>query len=94
MESNDGVICVAISAIFSTGINIKNIHFILFGSGGKAKTRIVQSIGRGLRLHPTKKTLIIYDVVDNLHYGNKHKDQRLVLYDTEKIKYNVHRITL
>ena len=60
----------------------------MFAGGGKAKIKIVQSIGRGLRLHTDKKELIIFDIADNLRYGQRHVEQRLLLYDNESIKYN------
>ena len=87
MEAQKNVIVIAISKIFSTGINIKNLHYIIFAGGGKAKIKIVQSIGRGLRLHIDKKELIIFDIADNLRYGQRHVEQRLTLYDAEQIKY-------
>jgi len=87
MEAQKNVIVIAISKIFSTGINIKNLHYIVFGGGGKAKIKIVQSIGRGLRLHIDKEELIIFDIADNLRYGQRHVEQRLALYDAEQIKY-------
>ncbi|NBP03601.1 MAG: DEAD/DEAH box helicase, partial [Proteobacteria bacterium] len=62
MEESDDIIVVAISKIFSTGINIKNLHYIVFAGGGKAKIKILQSIGRGLRLHKDKTKLIIIDI--------------------------------
>ena len=87
MEKRKDIIIVAISKIFSTGINIKNLHYIMFASGGKAKIKIIQSIGRGLRLHTDKKELIIFDIADNLRYGQRHMEQRLLLYDSEYINY-------
>jgi superfamily II DNA or RNA helicase len=88
MEVKDNIICVAISAIFSTGINVKNIHMIVFGSGGKSFIRIIQSIGRGLRLHNNKQKLTIIDIVDNLKYGGAHGIHRKSIYDREKINYS------
>ncbi len=87
MESNSNVICIAISAIFSTGINIKNIHNIVFAAGGKSFVRTVQSIGRGLRKHDTKDKLVIFDICDRLRYGIRHSEKRKEIYDREKIKY-------
>lgn len=87
MESNDNVVCIAISAIFSTGVNIKNLHNILFVSGGKSFIRTVQSIGRGLRLHENKNKLIIIDLSDNLKYGIQHSEKRKQIYNAEKIMY-------
>ena len=87
MEKHDNVVCIAISAIFSTGINIKNLHNIIFAAGGKSFIRTVQSIGRGLRKHKTKDKLIIMDVCDNLPYGKRHCEKRKAIYDKEKIMY-------
>ena len=92
MEEQDNVICVAIASIFSTGINIKNLHYILFASAGKAKIKIIQSIGRGLRLHENKDNLIIFDISDKLEYASKHLLKRLALYKKERIKYAIKEI--
>ena len=78
------------SSIFSTGVNIKNIHMIIFAAGGKALIRTVQSIGRGLRLHPTKTKLVIIDIADNLYYGMQHAEDRKEIYSKEKIKYKTY----
>jgi len=87
MEQNNDVIVVAISKIFSTGINVKNIHYLIFAGGGKAKIKTVQSIGRGLRLHSTKDKLIIFDISDQLYYGIQHMQKRIQIYEKEKIGY-------
>ena len=92
MELQQNIVCIAISAIFSTGVNIKNIHMIIFAAGGKSFIRTVQSIGRGLRLHENKVNLQIIDISDNLKYGKQHSDQRIKIYDKEKIKYTNHNL--
>ena len=51
MEQHSGIVCIAISKIFSTGISIKNLHNVVFAAIGKARIKIIQSIGRSLRLH-------------------------------------------
>ena len=89
MEEQDNVACIAISKIFSTGINIKNLHNIIFAAIGKARIKIIQSIGRSLRKHASKKRATIFDIWDNLRYGNKHVVERLALYDREQIPYSV-----
>jgi superfamily II DNA or RNA helicase len=92
MEKHNNVICIAISKIFSTGINIKNLHYIVFAAIGKAKIKIIQSIGRSLRLHTSKKIAAIFDIGDNLRYGNQHLISRLQLYDNEQIPYSIKEI--
>lgn len=88
IENNNDVVCIALSSIFSTGVNIKNLHLIMFAAGGKAFIRTVQSIGRGLRLHPSKSKLYIFDLVDQLRYGNEHGEARKMIYQREKIVFS------
>jgi superfamily II DNA or RNA helicase len=87
MEIQDNIICIAMSSIFSTGINIKNIHYILFLSGGKSFIRIVQSIGRGLRLHDSKNKLTLIDICDNLRYSMEHVEKRKEFYQEQEIEW-------
>ena len=61
--------------------------------GGKAKIKIIQSIGRGLRLHNNKTEVIIFDIADNLKYGLEHMKKRMRLYSKEGFKYGVKKIT-
>jgi len=85
MESENDIVCVAISNIFSTGINIKNLHYIIFAAIGKAKIKLIQSIGRSLRLHQSKEMAYIFDIADMLRYGWEHYTERLKIYIKEKI---------
>lgn len=94
MELSNNIICIAISAIFSTGVNIKNLHNIIFAAGGKSFIRTVQSIGRGLRLHKSKQQLLIIDLEDNLKYGKRHSIARRDIYNTEKIPFTVKSINV
>lgn len=94
MESSDNIVCIAMSSIFSTGINIKNLHNIIFVAGGKSFIRIVQGIGRGLRLHESKKRLLIVDINDNLTYSQNHAGERKAIYDEEQIKWTEKEIIL
>tara|TARA_R100001224_G_scaffold74822_1_gene46010 strand:- start:119 stop:1555 length:1437 start_codon:yes stop_codon:yes gene_type:complete len=92
MEKDNNVICVAMSSIFSTGVNIKNLHNIIFAAGGKSFIRTVQSVGRGLRKHASKNKLVIFDICDNLRYGLRHCEKRKDIYKAEKIKYTESKI--
>jgi superfamily II DNA or RNA helicase len=87
LESKDDNIVIAISKIFSTGINIKNLHNIILANGGKSKIKILQTIGRGLRLHKSKAVLQLYDIKDMLKYGKKHAKQRQNFYKKELMPF-------
>jgi superfamily II DNA or RNA helicase len=93
-ESN--AILVASFGTTSTGINIVNLDNIIFASPTKSIIRLLQSIGRGLRVSPKKKTLKVYDIVDDLcwmSYKNhvyRHFEERIKIYKKEKFDYNTH----
>jgi superfamily II DNA or RNA helicase len=94
MEKNDNIICIAMSSIFSTGINIKNLPNIMFVGLGKSFIRVVQSIGRGLRLHENKDKLRIFDVIDNTKYSMAHALHRQQIYDEEDIHWTERTIDI
>jgi superfamily II DNA or RNA helicase len=92
MEAGSDVVVIAISKIFSTGINIKNLHYIILAGGGKAKIKIIQTIGRGLRLHSTKIKLSLIDIADQLKYGKQHASKRQEIYKNENISQTSYKI--
>ena len=93
MEVESNVVCIAMSSIFSTGVNIKNIHMIVFAAGGKSSIRTIQTIGRGLRLHDSKDNLRIIDIADQLKYGQKHVARRKEIYEQERLPYKIVQVT-
>ena len=79
-EKEDGNILFAQTATFSTGVNIKRLTHIVFMFQSKSFSRIIQSIGRALRLHFSKKEAHVVDVRFNFKYSKKHYDERLKYY--------------
>lgn len=88
-EEKDSVI-VASYGTFATGINIKHLHNVVGASPTKSQIRLLQSIGRGLRLGEFKDTCTYYDIIDDLRYANyvnfalKHYEERVRIYNEEK----------
>lgn len=66
LEECSGAILVSNFQLLSTGVNIKRLHNMILASPLKSYTTITQSIGRGMRLHPSKKVFTVYDFIDNL----------------------------
>lgn len=99
-EQRDDVIICASSQIFSTGVNIKNLHNIILGHPSKAKIRTLQTIGRGLRKHSSKQVCNVYDICDDLRVGKKlnyamvHFAERMKIYAAEKFKVKIIEINL
>ena len=99
-ESSDGAIIVASFGTFSTGINIRNLHNVIFASPSKSRIRNLQSIGRGLRLKDNKGNATLYDISDDLSYGDKenytlqHFRERINIYNEEDFPYVIHNVEI
>ena len=99
-EKSDNAIIVASYGTFSTGINIRNLHNIIFASPSKSRIRNLQSIGRGLRIGDSKQTATLYDISDDLTYKEKknftltHFQERINIYNEEGFTYEIHSVDL
>ena len=99
-ENSNNLIIIASSGTFSTGVNIKNLHNIIFASPSKSRIRNLQSIGRGLRKSEGKTKATLYDIADDLTYKSwknhtlKHFEERMRLYGEEKFPYKMYTIQL
>jgi len=93
-KENDAII-VASYGTFSTGINIKNLHNIIFASPSKSRVRNLQSIGRVLRKGENKNKAVLYDIADDITYKSKknytlnHLIERIKIYNEEKFNYEI-----
>ena len=98
-KENDAII-VASYGTFSTGINIRNLHNIIFASPSKSQIRVLQSIGRGLRKSDDGRITTLYDVADDLHwkknmnYTLNHSAERIKIYNREQFKYTIHKVDI
>lgn len=99
-EIQANAIIVASVGVFSTGVNIRNIHNIIFASPSKSQIRVLQSIGRGLRKADDGRDTRLFDIADDLHWGKnknyalKHSGERIRIYSKEKFKYNIHEVEM
>ena len=101
VENETDAIIVASYGTFSTGINIRNINNIVFASPSKSKIRVLQSLGRGLRIGDKSKNLKLFDIADDFTLGNnrpnftlRHFQQRLNIYKEQKFSYKIDRVKL
>lgn len=94
MDRENGIICIAMSKCFSTGISIKNLHYAVFAYMGKSGVKTVQTIGRTVRKHESKSKAIIFDLADNLEYSVAHLRERIKIYKKQKIDYSISKITI
>ena len=99
-ERENNAIIVASYGTFSTGINIKNLHNVIFASPSKSRIRNLQSIGRVLRKGKDKVKATLYDIADDCSYKSRknytlnHLIERIKIYNEENFNYNIITINL
>jgi superfamily II DNA or RNA helicase len=99
-EKEKDAIIVASYGTFSTGINIRNLHNIVFASPSKSRVRALQSIGRGLRRSDSKASATLFDLADDFTYKSKrnftigHFLERINIYNEEQFNYEINRIKM
>lgn len=99
-EQETNAIIVASYGTFSTGINIRNLHNIIFASPSKSRIRNLQSIGRGLRTSDSKTKCRLYDIGDDLSYKSRnnftllHMQERIRIYNDENFEYKLTKVPM
>jgi superfamily II DNA or RNA helicase len=87
MEAHNDVIIVASYGTFATGIDLKNVHHIVFVESTKAEITIRQAVGRGMRFLIGKNVVVIWDIIDDLKgYSVKHSNDRLEIYKSQEFE--------
>lgn len=98
VEKQQNSIIVASLGTFSTGINIKNLHNIVFATPSKSQIKVLQSIGRGLR--KSDRDTVLYDIADDFHVKShknftlRHSAERIKIYTKEGFKYKIYPIDI
>ena len=94
-EEESNAIIVASYGTFSTGINIKTLHNVVFASPSKSRVRNLQSIGRVLRKGKNKTRATLYDIADDTTYKSQknytlnHLIERVKIYNEENFNYEI-----
>lgn len=97
-ETQKDAIIIASYGTFSTGINIRNLHNVVFASPSKSRIRNLQSIGRGLRKGNQKEACNLFDVGDDLSWKSKknftlnHMLERIKIYNEESFNYKIAKV--
>jgi len=86
MEIENNAILVASFGTFSVGCNVKNLHCVIYASSSKSKIRVLQSLGRGLRVHGEESVTTLIDFIDNFGHFAKHYKERKSYYDSEQFQ--------
>lgn len=99
-NNNDNSILLGSEGTVSTGTNIPNLHNIIFVSPSKGRIKVLQAIGRVLRLADNKDVATLYDISDDCSYKTRknfallHFMERIKIYNEEKFPYRNYKVAL
>jgi superfamily II DNA or RNA helicase len=71
MDKSDNNIIIGTFATFGEGISINNVFYLFMIEDIKSRQKVIQAIGRGMRLYKDKDEIIVYDMIDKIEKVNK-----------------------
>ena len=89
--SNDKII-VATYGVAAVGINIPRIFNLVMLESGKSFTRVIQSIGRGIRKAEDKDFVQIWDLTAATKYAKKHLTERKKFYREAQYPFTIEKV--
>ena len=88
----DNKIIVATYGVAAVGINIPRIFNLVLVEPGKSFTRVIQSIGRGIRKAEDKDHVEIWDITSTCKYAKRHLTKRKAFYKEANYPFTVEKV--
>ena len=92
VQQVDGKVIIATYGVASTGINIVRIYNLVLFEAGKSFVRVIQSIGRGIRVAPDKTHVTVYDVCSNCKFSKRHLAKRKKFYTEAEYPFSIKKV--
>jgi superfamily II DNA or RNA helicase len=85
-------IIVATYGVAAVGINVPRIFNLVMVEPGKSFTRVIQSIGRGIRKADDKDFVQIWDITASTKYAKRHLTERKKFYKEAKYPFEIQKV--
>jgi len=92
IQDENGKVLICTYGIASTGISINRLFNLVLFEPGKSFVRVIQSIGRGLRVAEDKDFVNVIDVTSSCKYSKKHLTKRKKFYNDANYPFTVKKI--
>ena len=94
-EINEGTntITIATYGVAAVGINIPRIFNLVLLEPGKSFVRVIQSIGRGVRMAKDKDFVQIWDVTSRCKFSKRHLTERKKYYKDASYPFTIDKVT-
>lgn len=85
-------IIIATYGVAAVGINVPRLFNLVLIEPGKSFVRVIQSIGRVLRMAEDKDYADVYDITSNCKFSKRHLTKRKQFYNEAEYPYRVDKI--
>jgi len=92
-KQQDNLVVIATVNIAGTGLSIRRIFHLITVDIGKSFVRVIQGIGRALRIADDKDCVTMADVCSDLKYSKAHLAQRISYFKEAQYDYKLHKIS-
>jgi superfamily II DNA or RNA helicase len=92
IKTSTNKIIVATYGVAAVGINIPRIFNLVLLESGKSFTRVIQSIGRGIRKAEDKDFVQIWDLTAATKYAKRHLTERKKFYKEAKYPFTIEKV--
>ena len=83
---------IATYGVAAVGINVPRIFNLILVEPGKSFIRVVQSIGRSLRVAKDKDHARIFDITSTCKYSKRHLAERKKYYKEMEYPYTIDKV--
>jgi len=91
-KTSTNKITLATFGVAAVGINIPRIFNLILLEPGKSFTRVIQSIGRGIRKADDKDFVQIWDMTASTKYAKRHLTERKRFYKEAKYPFTITKV--
>jgi superfamily II DNA or RNA helicase len=92
VKTSDNKLIVATYGVAAVGLNIPRIFNLVLLEPGKSFTRVIQSIGRGVRKAKDKDFVQIWDITSTCKFAKRHLTERKKFYKDAKYPFTLDKI--
>jgi superfamily II DNA or RNA helicase len=92
INKGNNMVLIASYGVAAVGININRLFNVFIVEAGKSFVRVIQSIGRGVRIAADKDFVDIWDVTSNARFSAKHLKKRKEFYNDVEYPYTTRKI--
>lgn len=92
VRTSSGKVIIATAGIAAVGIDVPRIFNLYLFEPGKSFVRVIQSIGRGIRMAKDKDYVNIFDITSNCKYSKRHLTKRKKFYRDAQYPFTIKKV--